>query len=268
MARKPHTYWDEGIELFSGCEPCSPGCRYCWSVGMTHRFGDAALTYIDPEYEVPRFTGKVVFHPDRLARFNKKKPTVFSIWNDLFHESVDWSLRDKCYATMQKFNQHTYLILSKRPAQMRDYILRAMFDENCHYEGIYEEMELMGIGDDAPLADNVWHGLTVCNQQEADEKIPLFREVPGKKFLSIEPMLGEIEMGDGFDAVVLGCETGVNARPMNLEWAYSIAVQCELAGIPLFIKALTIDGKPNHNITDWPEVLRIRQLIWCQEGNT
>ena len=71
--RKPHTYWDEGITLVSSCTPCSDGCRNCWALAMEQRFK-------------PEFKNQIQFHPDRLARFNKKKPTVFSIWNDLFWE--------------------------------------------------------------------------------------------------------------------------------------------------------------------------------------
>jgi len=32
-------YWQIGIELVSGCTPCSPGCDNCWSAAMTNRFG-------------------------------------------------------------------------------------------------------------------------------------------------------------------------------------------------------------------------------------
>ena len=275
--RKPHTYWDEGIELVPGCTPCSQGCRYCWSAGMTHRFGDAALTYIDPEYEVPRFTGKVVFHPDRLTRFNKKKPTVFSIWNDLFHEDVAEDFVKQSLGAAHQANQHTFLILTKRPQRIIDYY---SWCGEC-VPGSCASLVTLEVLDTYP---NIYFGLTVCNQQEADEKIPIFLQIPGKKFLSIEPMLGNINlakfgipdyMGDNslsghtitvyrfpIDAVILGCETGSNARPISLESVRCVVRQCEEMNVPLFIKALTINGKPNHNIEQWPEDLRIRELAW------
>jgi len=101
---------------------------------------------------------------------------------------------------------------------------------------------------------NVWPGLTICNQQEADEKIPVFLQVPGKKFLSIEPMLGEIDLSEWmgraphpvdcghsyafsvFDAVILGGETGPGARPCHPDWIRSIRDQCAAAGVPFFFK--------------------------------
>jgi len=97
---------------------------------------------------------------------------------------------------------------------------------------------------------NIYHGLTVCKQQEADEKIPIFLQVPGKKFLSIEPMLEAIDIRNtplppcdgrekewpGFDAVILGGETGPGARPMNSDWVRSVRDQCAVAGVPFFFK--------------------------------
>lgn len=249
-------YWNAAWQLVDGCTPCSPGCDHCWAAGIERRFGDGWLSLKDG-----RFNGRVRPHPERLdVPLKRRRPTVFAVWNDLFHEAVPWSFRDKVYAMMQKRNNHQYLILTKRPEQMRNYVLSAMFDENCNYEGIYEEMEALGVLDDAPLADNVWHGITVCNQAEAEEKIPVFLQVPGKKFLSIEPMLGAVDLGlslfnieipdhfdrdgrkysfegqEGIDAVILGGETGPGARPMHPDWVRSVRDQCQAAAVPLFFK--------------------------------
>ena len=65
-------YWDEGIKLVSGCTRVSPGCKNCWSLVMENRFNKARCA--------------VECHPDRLKRFNTRKPKVFAIWNDLFWE--------------------------------------------------------------------------------------------------------------------------------------------------------------------------------------
>lgn len=248
---------------------------------MAHRVGDAELTYIDPEYNCPRFTGKVIFHPDRLNRFNKKKPTVFSIWNDLFHDDVEEVFIKQFLKVVHHSNQHTFLILTKRPKRMTDLFCRLDTATTIHFllrefNGTdVPETAMLGFKDVFP---NIYSGLTICNQQEADEKIPIFLQVPGKKFLSIEPLLKEINIpfnteypdADGcyedmrhhIKQVVLGCETGAKARPMSLDWARQIVERCKAANVPLFIKALTINGKPNHNIEQWPEDLRIRELVW------
>jgi protein gp37 len=214
-------YWDEGITLVSSCTKCSPGCDHCWALAMEQRFK-------------PEFKNQVQCHPERLKRFNTRKPKVFAVWNDLFHEAVPDEFIHDVYWKMYREPQNTYLILTKRPQRMLEY------KQSPH----------------RPLPNKIWHGLTVCNQQEADEKIPIFLRVPGKKFLSIEPMLAPIniqlellQMGnlgedgrghrmasDNIDAVLLGGETGPGARPMQIEWVRSIRDQCQGANVPFFFK--------------------------------
>lgn len=258
-------YWDEGVTLVDGCTPCSPGCDHCWSAAQAHRFkreGEPGHSSGILTGENRKFNGDIIVYYNRLERFRARQPKVFAIWNDLQHERVTDVFKDNAYDAMVKAKQHTFLILTKRPQVVVDYM------EGC-------QMGADDIGGKFPW-DNIWHGLTVCNQQEADEKIPIFLQVPGKKFLSIEPMLGpmnitpyiggyahickcgwhETEMGicpqgdnwycpecgtycenyDAVDAIILGGETGSGERPMHPEWARSIRDQCAAAGIPFFFK--------------------------------
>ncbi|HJX37052.1 MAG TPA: DUF5131 family protein, partial [Anaerolineae bacterium] len=58
------------------------------------------------------------------------------------------------------------------------------------------------------------------------------------KFLSLEPLLGPLphmDLGD-IDWVIVGGESGPNARPMKKAWVIDIKEQCESAGIPFFFK--------------------------------
>ena len=251
-------YWDEGIELISGCTPCSPGCDHCWSAAQAQRFGGSKL--IDEEgcphiVENGKFTGEITTYPDRLKRFNTRKPKVFSLWNDLFHEAVSGDFIGEVFSEIDIFPQNTYLILTKR-------VKRASWI-----------MDWIGTSDDAPVLqgfpfNNVYFGLTVCNQQEADEKIPIFLRIPGKKYLSLEPLLAPVSLwhfcdfGKCFDAVILGGETGHGARPMNPDWAISVVRQCKAAGVPIFVKQIHINGKPSKDMSEWPEELRVRELPW------
>jgi len=250
-------YWDEGIKLISGCTRISPGCKNCWSLAMEHRLGqDIIKKGVEGSFEDGTATGfqirseRVTIHPDRLKRFSTRKPKVFAIWNDLFHEGVPDSFIEKVYMSMIDFSHNKYLILTKRPKRMAEWT-KMNWANNC-----------------------IWHGLTVCNQQEADEKIPVFLQVPGKKFLSIEPMLGAIDISNhltksvcfkcrsedykpvqyrGYvcancgeirsieiinqiDAVILGGETGSGARPLHPDWVRSVRDQCAAAGVPFFFK--------------------------------
>lgn len=222
-------YWDKGITLVAGCTPCSPGCEHCWALAMDRRFK-------------PELKNQITVHPDRLSRFNTRKPKVFSLWNDLFHDDVPDSFIERALSTAIGEHRHTFLVLTKRAERMASLMSRFYADAG--------EKELR-------RAINVWCGLTVCNQQEADEKIPIFLLVPGKKFLSIEPMLGPINLMDlprpfefhqspygwpqylkrKIDAVILGGETGPGARPLHPDWVRSVRDQCATAGVDFFFKS-------------------------------
>lgn len=246
-------YWDLPWSLVDGCTPCSSGCDNCWSAAIADRFCPG---YTILNKRPPTFDGFISVHPERLTiPLKRKKPTVYAVWNDLFHESVsDQFLYEVTRVMRHSFAaQHTFLIRTKRPERMR------------LQSNLYDELP------------NVWSGLTVCNQQEADDKIPTFLHVPGKKFLSIEPMLGEIKIRPytltarpcfvckiedslhekrgtnshpincgwrhdsdggswGIDAVILGGETGPGARPTHPDWVRSVRDQCQAAGVPLFFK--------------------------------
>lgn len=112
---------------------------------------------------------------------------------------------------------------------------------------------------------NVWLGATICNQAEGDRDIPKLLAVPAAvRWLSMEPLLGPVDLAkylpcahrrDGpkhrpfgceHDLVFGGChkvgwvvvggESGANARPMHPEWARSLRDQCAVAGIPFLLK--------------------------------
>jgi protein gp37 len=195
--------------------------------------------------------GHIVIHPERLdIPLKRKKPTVYAIWNDLFHEAVNPYFIKSVFDMVSKtVGLHVFLILTKRPKQM------------------YSFTKWMAGSDDISIAEwprNVYLGLTVCNQEEADEKIPVFLQVPGRKFLSIEPMLGKIDFRcpsslcedyascsgpcneafkrprafllSKFDAVLLGAETGPGARPLHPDWVRKVRDDCAAAGVNFFFK--------------------------------
>ena len=274
-------YWQFGWKVVEGCTPCSPGCENCWSLAMEHRFGKST--------EVQCFESRL----DKPLK--RKKPTVYAIWNDLFHKDVPFKFVDKVFAVIALCPQHTFLVLTKRTDRMKEYIcehndnlrdtdipfINELFDNS---DFIYETARVYGgkpepycdmIGVSSQLASsrmciepdtypelplpNLWLGVTVCNQEEKN-KIDLLRETPAAhRFLSLEPLLedlGELNL-EGIDQIILGGETGKNARPMHPDWARSIRDQCKEAGVPFFIKQMT-GRKPI------PEDLQINDLAWRQ----
>ena len=256
-------YWDLPWSLVESCTRCSPGCQHCWALAIEKRFKKGR-------------EGQVITHPERLSiPMKRKKPTVYAVWNDLFHEDVPWNFIYDAYEEMDARPRHIYLILTKRPGRM------AVFIE--HYKARRWPDAGIPVCDqlfNQHFSSHLWHGLTVCNQEEADAKIPVFLQVPGKKFLSIEPMLGPVSLRwiaawngmatkprewgqttdqlDGLrmiDAVILGGETGPGARPMHPDWIRAVRDQCAAAGVQFFFKGRRarrrrLDGR-THNDLPW-----------------
>jgi len=112
---KKGRYWDEGITLVDGCTPCSPGCDHCWSAALAHRFyregepGHESGLFTD---DFGRFNGDIMIHPERLKWFITRKPRVFAIWNDLFHEDVPDDFILKTIQLMGSKFHNIYLILT------------------------------------------------------------------------------------------------------------------------------------------------------------
>ena len=72
--------------------------------------------------------------------------------------------------------EHKFLILTKRPQRLLEFSQR---------------MLIKHLLIDYP---NVYLGATICNQAEADKNIPILLQIPGKRWLSIEPLLGPIDL--------------------------------------------------------------------------
>jgi protein gp37 len=229
-------YWDRLWRLVDGCTPISPGCEHCWSARYTHRFDAEFKGSCDHSFtsDEPKFTGNIKLRHDNLdLPLHTQKPKAWLILNDLFHEELPFDFIQTAFSRMTCRRHHIFLVLTKRPQKMIDF-----WKWNDGEDRKYRIQ---------PGLSNIWLGCTVCNQQEADEKIPLLLQIPAAvRFISYEPALGPIlikwwlngnhESGNKPSWLICGGESGPGARPMNSDWALSIKNQCVSAGIPLFFK--------------------------------
>lgn len=254
---------DETINPFVGCSKCSPGCDNCFAEKMARRqiaMGNKA--YEGTVDENGHWTGKINWQDgqlDKIAKWKKPRRIFIGSMTDCFHENIPQSSLFDVINIIAEYPQHIFIMLTKRPHRMKEQI-----DIYCNHYRHYKSDPL----------PNLWLGVTVCNQQEADEKIPILLQTPAaKRFVSIEPMLGAMDLtrlnipkgtrhiGNGdvlngvkgclgvdrsgyefwrtptLDWVICGGETGDNARPMNPEWVRSLRDQCVNAGVPFFFKS-------------------------------
>lgn len=88
-------YWQKSWSLVEGCTPVSEGCEHCWSASMAHRFqrticNENGISKPMTDAYTGKWTGYISYREDHLdIPLKTKKPTVFSVWNDLFWEAKE-----------------------------------------------------------------------------------------------------------------------------------------------------------------------------------
>ena len=209
---------------WQGCTKVSPGCDLCYAEALSRRWGKDFTT-------LHRSADATFYAPLRWK--TPRKIFTCSI-SDFFHKQADpW--REEAWEIILKTPQHTYQILTKRPGLMVAWA-------KTH-----------------PWPEHVWAGTSVENQKYAP-RLDVLARVPAKvRFVSVEPMLGPVDLQewlglhgnrdtDGlseFDApmlepainwVIAGGESGPGARPAHPDWFRSLAKQCKAAGVPFFFK--------------------------------
>lgn len=193
-------------------------------------------------------------------------------------------------------------LLTKRPGAWHR-LLSDVYEANRDEEFVWMLRDWLA-NDNPPK--NVWIGTSVEDQQRADERIPHLLKIPAKvRFLSVEPLLEDLDLEypksifpkgpqmccdgrecgcrgqpidppliHGIHWVIVGGESGPNARPCYVEWVQSIVDQCKSADVAIFVKQLgrnvvgtemqkwvcRIKDPKGGNMTEWPEELRIREF--------
>ena len=226
---------DEVWNPVTGCTKISPGCDHCYAERMAKRLAGRCGYLKNNPF-------KITLHPERLSiplRWRKPRRIFVNSMGDLFHEQVATQWVDDVLEVIAACPHHTFMILTKRPKNIDEKLYGIKATHGCR---------VLGGGDYLP---NLWLGVTVENQMMADQRIPVLLRVPAaKRFVSIEPMLGPVEIPHlvrpyhrlpfsyphWIDWVICGGETGPGARPMMSEWVESLRDQCVDAGVPFFFK--------------------------------
>lgn len=252
---------------WQGCHKVSAGCANCYMYRDKARFGQDPATVVR----------------SKPATFNaplkwKEPALVFTCsWSDFFIEEADpW--RDEAWELIRRTPHITYQVLTKRPERIAGHLP----------------------GDWGAGWSNVWLGLTAENEAALD-RLAYLRDVPAAlRFVSAEPLLGSLDLRrnipserilrwhrpalEGVGWVIVGGESGPNARAMYIQWAAEIVAQCRAAGVPVFVKQLgahpyprripypaagphaytletvRISDRSGAEPSEWPEDLRIREM--------
>lgn len=268
MATATNIAWtDSTFNPWIGCTKVSPGCEHCYAeVLMDKRLQRVVWGAGNPRNRTSTSNWREPLKWDAaraaaIARGENPPPhRVFcSSLADVFDNEVPTQWRADLFGLIASTPHLTWQLLTKRIGNAE-----RMMRESC---GFYEPNP----GCYSPRA-NVWIGATVVDQTEAHRDIPKLLAVPAaRRFLSIEPLLGAIDLSPylwgkheamdqicqncprdadcecgyhtrefmGLPAlhwVIAGGESGHGARPAHPDWFRSLRDQCEGASVPFFFK--------------------------------
>ncbi|MFV5212729.1 DUF5131 family protein [Azonexus caeni] len=196
MSDKTGIEWTDATwNPVTGCAKVSQGCKHCYAEREWPR-----MTRLVPAYAGRDFTD-VRTHEDRLdqpLRWKKPRKVFVNSMSDLFHSDVPDEFIDKVFITMALCPQHTFQVLTKRADRMQDYVTRLN-------GGRLRNRLIMVDAPNSTLAwplQNVWLGVSVEDQDAADERIPLLLDTPAAvRWISAEPLLGPVDLTDLCDGV-------------------------------------------------------------------
>lgn len=242
--------------------------------------------------------------------WRKPRERVFvNSTSDLFHESLPDEAIDRVFAVMALCPTSTFLVLMKRAARMREWFERCETLAREDPRSSLPSVPLLGYlferavrrggpngfaqGEFPPWPlPNVWLGVSVEDQATADERIPHLLQTPAAlRFVSAEPLLERVDFRlalgtrvglptgkahrpgspGSLDGILVGGESGPNARPCDVAWVRSAVEQCREAQVPCFVKQLGarpvvndvgvfLRDRKGGNPAEWPEDLRVREI--------
>ncbi len=194
----------------TGCTKVSQGCKHCYAERMAKRLKAMGS---------PRYTNgfRVTLHDDLVdlpRRWKSPRLVFVNSMSDMFHEDVPEEFIRRVFDVMVDCPQHTFQVLTKRSARLRE------------------------MGPRLPWSTNIWMGVSVEDDRVL-ERIEDLRATPALvRFLSCEPLIGPLASLnlDGIHWLIAGGESGPNSRPMDGDWVRDLRDQCVRAQVAFFFK--------------------------------
>ncbi len=169
----------------------------------------------------------------KLRRWRRPRLVFVQSMGDMFGSGVSDRQRGVIWDAMRK-SRHTHVILTKNPGLMHGWC-RAYAPK--------------------PLS-NVWLGVSVTNQVDADERIPPLIQTPAAvRLVSWEPALGELDITawPRLDWLIVGAQTGPGAVPPKPEWIEQVREQCQEAHVAYFEKRSLSDVVGRPLVQEYPQ---------------
>jgi protein gp37 len=288
MADKTLISWcDATWNPWIGCTKVSDGCSKCYAAqSLPVKFQGVEWGHGQPR---KRTSGPYWDKPSQWNRKAEKEGRRLKVFcaslADIFDSEVPEEWRNDAFEVIRKTPHLDWLLVTKRPRIMESYV-----------------KDVRGW----PWS-NVWLLTSVEDQKTADLRIPILLRTPAAvRGISYEPALSDVnlerylylqfrdteryERVKGYyvnaarcltrlDWVIIGGESGKDARPFHINWANRTVAACQKAGVSVFVKQLgsnpidshyceeacgdhdlTFKDKKAADMEEWPEDLRVREF--------
>lgn len=227
-------YWTKRWDFAYGCTKISPGCDNCWNLRDAWRQSHnpklcerwentVSKTVKFKNKSVVRWTGKINILPERLKLPSQwRKPQVVAVnWSgDLFHENVPGRIINAAWLQMRIHPNHTFIVLTKRPDNLRTWTKHAAFAKHWPMSEIWPCNVVLAVSVESEM--QMWRV----------KKLLSFDCDDAKRAISFEPLLGPVDVSpylDKLDFIMVGGESGKGARRMEAEWPEDLCDQCSVA---------------------------------------
>jgi len=207
----------------TGCSMASPGCTNCYAMRMAARLEAmrqenyrGTTRKSGPRYVWTGHVNLIESALDAPYRWKQPRRIFVNSMSDLFQEPVPAAFIRQVWKVMGDTPQHTYQILTKRPARMAKVLRQKGF----------------------PVLANAWLGTSVESSSYL-HRLDALRTVPAAvRFVSFEPLIGSVGKPDliGIDWAIVGGESGPRSRPIDQKWVEDIHSACQRQGASFFFK--------------------------------
>jgi len=194
------THWPgfrgETLNPIVGCSETSVGCDHCYAVRTAHRLAGNPNRAVQAAYRGLthktaygdlEWTGTVRFRPEeleKLERWRKPRCIFWCSMSDMFHPRVGVEWFHRILLIMIAHSEHRHIVLTKRPVRMFDAINFFIGSFCGGHEAVWRRM-----------TKHIAWGVTAETQELLDERVPWLVRVPAaRRFVSIEPMLGPVDL--------------------------------------------------------------------------
>ena len=173
---------DHTFNPWEGCQKVGPGCDHCYAEARNARFAGGTAINWGPGAPRRRTSAANWALPKRwnaqadafMAQHGRRQRVFCASLADVFDNAVEREWRDDLATLILNTPNLDWLLLTKRIGNAGTML---------------GEMFL-----DGP-PDNLWLGATITDQPEADRDIAKLIRLPAaKRFLSVEPMLGDLDL--------------------------------------------------------------------------